>query len=150
MKNDRIISIEKITTSPAPATSRYLFRLVRFGIFDSRLALKWQTSIKRSGDGILGFPTLEKCGIGLLLEPCEEAAFLLLSVKEVVVFDHDTLIASAAQCLDCLRHALVVVTLALVFGAWRRGGSSIAYLSSSYAYARLLPYKCYSLASTKI
>ena len=55
-------------------------------------------------------------GIGFLLEPCEEVAFLLLSVKEVVAFVHDTLIASAAQCLGFLRHALVVVTLALVLG----------------------------------
>ena len=80
-------------------------------------------------------------GIGLLLEPCEEVAFLLLSVKEVVAFVHDALIASATQCLgfdlrsksltlgnaqtsltllllnrDFLRHALVVVTLALVLG----------------------------------
>ena len=55
-------------------------------------------------------------GIGFLLEPCEEAAFLLLSVKEVVAFVHDTLIASASQCLGFLRHALVVVTLALVLG----------------------------------
>ena len=35
-------------------------------------------------------------GIGLLLEPCEKTAFLLLSVKEVVAFVHDTLIASAS------------------------------------------------------
>ena len=80
-------------------------------------------------------------GIGFFLEPCEEAAFLLLSVEEVVAFVHDALIASAAQCLgfvlrsksltlgnaqkslillslnrDFLRHALVVVTLALVLG----------------------------------
>ena len=55
-------------------------------------------------------------GIGLLFEPCEEAAFLLLSVKEVVAFVHDALIASATQCLGFLRHALVVVTLALVLG----------------------------------
>ena len=55
-------------------------------------------------------------GIGLFLEPCEEVAFLLLSVKEVVAFVHDALIASAAQCLCFLRHALVVVTLTLVLG----------------------------------
>ena len=55
-------------------------------------------------------------GIGLFLEPCEEVAFLLLSVEEIVAFVHDTLIASAAQCLGFLRHALVVVTLALVLG----------------------------------
>ena len=80
-------------------------------------------------------------GIGLLLEPCEEIAFLLLSVKEVVAFVHDALIASAAQCLgfdlrsksltlgnaqkslillslnrDFLGYALVVVTLTLVLG----------------------------------
>ena len=55
-------------------------------------------------------------GIGLLLEPCEEVALLLLSVKEVVAFVHDALIASAAQCLGFLCHALVVVTLALVLG----------------------------------
>ena len=55
-------------------------------------------------------------GIGLLLEPCEEAAFLLLSVKEVIAFIHDALIASAAQCFGFLCHALVVVTLALVLG----------------------------------
>ena len=77
----------------------------------------------------------------LRIEPCEEVAFLLLSVKEVIAFVHDTLIASAAQCLgfdlrsksltlgnaqtsltllllnrDFLCHALVVVTLALVLG----------------------------------
>jgi len=28
------------------------------------LALKWHTPIKRSGDGVLGYPLLEKCGIG--------------------------------------------------------------------------------------
>ena len=79
--------------------------------------------------------------IGLLLEPCEEAAFLLLSVKEVIAFVHYALIASASQCLgfdlrsksltlgnaqtsltllllnrDFLRHALVVITLTLVLG----------------------------------
>ena len=55
-------------------------------------------------------------GIGLLLEPCEEVAFLLFSVKEVIAFIHDALIASAAQCLGFLCHALVVVLLALVLG----------------------------------
>jgi len=55
-------------------------------------------------------------GIGLLLEPCEEVAFLLFSVKEVVAFVHDALIASAAQCFGFLCHALVVITLALVLG----------------------------------
>ena len=55
-------------------------------------------------------------GIGLLLEPCEEVAFLLLSVKEVIAFIHDALIASAAQCFGFLCHALVVITLALVLG----------------------------------
>ena len=55
-------------------------------------------------------------GIGLLLEPCEEAAFLLFSVKEVIPLIDDALIASAAQCLGFLSHALVIVTLALVFG----------------------------------
>ena len=55
-------------------------------------------------------------GIGLLLEPCEEVAFLLFSVKEVIAFIHDALIASASQCLGFLSHALVVVTLALVLG----------------------------------
>ena len=59
----------------------------------------------------LGIP-----GIGLLLEPCEEVAFLLLSVKEVIAFIHDALIASAAQCFGFLCHALVVITLALVLG----------------------------------
>ena len=58
-------------------------------------------------------------GIGLLLappapeaiteEPCEKAAFLLLSDKEVEAFVHDALIASASQCLGFLRHALIVV-----------------------------------------
>ena len=55
-------------------------------------------------------------GIGLFLEPYEEVAFLLFSVEVIVAFVHDTLIASAAQCLGFLRHALVVVTLALVLG----------------------------------
>ena len=80
-------------------------------------------------------------GIGFFLEPCEEVAFLLLSVEKVIAFVHDALIASASQCLgfdlrsksltlgnaqtsltllllnrDFLRHALVVVTLALVLG----------------------------------
>ena len=82
--------------------------------------------------------------VGLLLEPCEETAFLLLSVKEVVAFVHDALVASASQCLgfdlwsksltlgnaqtslallslnrNFLCHALVVVTLALVLGLGR-------------------------------
>ena len=55
-------------------------------------------------------------GIGFFLEPCEEAAFLLLPVKEVIAFVHDALIASAAQCLGFLRHGIVVITLALVLG----------------------------------
>ena len=80
-------------------------------------------------------------GIGFLLEPCEEVAFFLLSVEEVIPLIDNALIASAAQCLgfdlrsksltlgnaqtsltllllnrDFLRHALVVVTLALVPG----------------------------------
>ena len=55
-------------------------------------------------------------GISLLLEPCEEVAFLLLSVKEVIAFVYYALIASASQCLGFLSHALVVVTLALVLG----------------------------------
>ena len=53
-------------------------------------------------------------GIGLLLEPCEEAAFLLLSVEEVVAFVDDALVATAAQGLGLLAHAVVVVLLALV------------------------------------
>ena len=55
-------------------------------------------------------------GIGLLFEPCEEAAFLLFSVKEVIPLIDNALIASASQCLGFLCHALVVVTLALVLG----------------------------------
>ena len=55
-------------------------------------------------------------GIGLLLEPLEEAAFLILSVKEVIAFVHNVLIASTAQCLSFLRHALIVVFLVLVLG----------------------------------
>ena len=49
-------------------------------------------------------------GIGFFLEPCEEAAFLLLSVKEVIAFIHDALIASASQRLVFLSHAHAVVT----------------------------------------
>ena len=52
--------------------------------------------------------------IGLLLEPCEEAAFFLLSVEEVVAFVYNTLIASASHCFGFLCHALVVVPLALI------------------------------------
>ena len=80
-------------------------------------------------------------GIGFLLEPCEEAAFLLFSVKEVIPLIDNALIASAAQCLgfdlwsksltlgnaqtslallslnrNFLSHALVIVTFVLVLG----------------------------------
>lgn len=60
---------------------------------------------------LLGVPR-----IGLPLEPCEEATFLLLSVKEVVAFVHNALIASASQCLGFLCHTLVVVTVTLILG----------------------------------
>ena len=38
-------------------------RRIRNSIYD-RLALKWKPPIKRSGDGVLEYPLLEKCGIG--------------------------------------------------------------------------------------
>ena len=76
------------------------------------------------------------------LEVSKEVALHLISVKEIVPLIDNGLIASAAQCLGFLCHALVVVLLALVLGL--QGRSSVAYLSLSYVYARLLSCKCYS------
>ena len=41
-----------------------LFSAVIDSNMHDRLALNWQTPFKRSGDGVLGCPLLEKCGIG--------------------------------------------------------------------------------------
>ena len=87
---------------------------------------------------VLPLTVLHVC---LLLEVGKEVALHLITVEEVIAFIHDALIASAAQCLgfdlrsksltlgnaqtsltllllnrDFLRHALVVVLLALVLG----------------------------------
>ena len=51
-----------------------------------------------------------------LLEVGKEVALHLFTVKEIVPLIHYGLIASAAQRLGFLSHALVVVTLALVPG----------------------------------
>ena len=52
--------------------------------------------------------------VRLVLEVVEEAALHLLLVEEVVALVDDTLIATAAQGLGLLAHAVVVVLLALV------------------------------------
>ena len=52
----------------------------------------------------------------LLLEVGKKITFHPFSVKEIVAFVHNALIASASQCLGFLSHALVVVFLALVLG----------------------------------
>ena len=52
--------------------------------------------------------------VRLVLEVVEEVALHLLFVEEVIAFVDDTLIATAAQGLGLLAHAVVVVFLALV------------------------------------
>ena len=52
--------------------------------------------------------------VRLVLEVVEVAALHLLLVEEVVALVDDTLIATAAQGLGLLAHAVVVVLLALV------------------------------------
>ena len=64
----------------------------------------------------IDMPPLAILLVGLHLEVGKKVAPHLCLVKEVVAFVHDALIASAAQRLGFLRHALVVVTLALVLG----------------------------------
>ena len=54
--------------------------------------------------------------VGFLLKVSKEVALHLISVKEIVPLIDNALIASAAQCLGFLRHAIVVVLLALVPG----------------------------------
>jgi len=51
--------------------------------------------------------------IGLFLKVVKETALHLLLVKEVIAFVNDTLVATAAQGLGLLAHAVVVVLLTL-------------------------------------
>lgn len=72
--------------------------------------------VTESGEVLIDVLPLAVFLVRLLLEIGKEVAFHLFLVEKIVTLVYDTLIASAAQCLGFLRHALVIVLLALVPG----------------------------------